>query len=42
MEKLDIHGIKERYRKALAKFRRDKTVLSANRKLILEFLKDAV
>ena len=41
MEKLDIHGIKERYCKALARFKKDKTVLAANKKLILEFLRDA-
>ncbi|MFQ5821695.1 MAG: hypothetical protein ACE5I5_17050, partial [Candidatus Heimdallarchaeota archaeon] len=41
MEKLDIHGIRERYRKALARFKKDKTLLAVNKRLILEFLRDA-
>jgi len=41
MEKLDIHKVKATYRIALARFQKDKTILPANKKLILEFLRDA-
>jgi len=41
MEKLDIHGIKEQYVTALDRFNKDKTILSENKKLILEFIRDA-
>lgn len=41
IEKLDIYKIKEKYHKTLARFEKEKIVLAANKKLILEFLKDA-
>ena len=41
MEKLDIHKVKATYRIALARFEKDRIVLPENKKLILEFLRDA-
>jgi len=41
MEKLDIHKVKESYNKAIDYFKKDKTVLPENKKLILQFLRDA-
>jgi len=41
MEKLDIHGLKRQYKRSLDIFKKDETVLSENKKLILQFLEDA-
>jgi len=41
MEKLDIHKLKESYNRTLTRFKKDKRVLSTNKRLILEFIKDA-
>lgn len=41
MEKLDIHNIKKTYRRALARFQKDKAILPENKRIILQFLRDA-
>jgi len=40
-EKIDIHGIDDRYERALKKLEKDKSILLVNKELILKFLKDA-
>ena len=40
-EKIDIHGTKEKYERALKRLEKDKTILPRNRELILKFLRDA-
>jgi site-specific recombinase XerD len=40
-EKIDIHGLKEKYERALKILEKDKNILPRNRELILKFLKDA-
>ena len=41
MEKRDIHNVNGNYAKYLDKFIRDSTIIKKNKKIILEFLRDA-